>query len=43
MAANTCRRKLKAHNDVCIAVEWHPVEPSKVATAGWDGDIHFWD
>lgn len=36
-------KKLKAHNDVCIAVEWHPVEPSKVATCGWDGDIHFWD
>ncbi|KAL3882404.1 hypothetical protein ACJMK2_028747 [Sinanodonta woodiana] len=35
--------KFKAHDDVCIAVLWHPHETSKVATAGWDGVIKFWD
>merc|ERR1719323_589385 len=35
--------KWKAHDDVCIQVLWHPHEASKVATAGWDGVIKFWD
>ncbi|GAB1607600.1 pre-mRNA-processing factor 17-like [Argonauta hians] len=35
--------QFKAHNDVCIAALWHPHETSKVATAGWDGIIKFWD
>jgi len=35
--------KWKAHDDVCIQVLWHPHEASKVATAGWDGNIKFWD
>lgn len=35
--------KFKAHNDVCIGVLWHPHETSKVATAGWDGVIKYWD
>lgn len=35
--------KWKAHDDVCIQVLWHPHEASKVATAGWDSVIKFWD
>ncbi|XP_005105924.1 pre-mRNA-processing factor 17 [Aplysia californica] len=35
--------KFKAHDDVCIDVLWHPHETSKMATAGWDGVIKYWD
>ncbi|XP_076466522.1 pre-mRNA-processing factor 17-like [Babylonia areolata] len=35
--------KFKAHDDVCISVLWHPHETSKMATAGWDGVIKYWD
>jgi len=35
--------KWKAHDRVCIDVLWHPHETSKVATAGWDGLVRFWD
>ncbi|RZF39824.1 hypothetical protein LSTR_LSTR000472 [Laodelphax striatellus] len=36
-------KKWKAHDNVCIGVLWHPHEPSKVVTAGWDGLIKYWD
>ncbi|XP_065353514.1 pre-mRNA-processing factor 17 [Cloeon dipterum] len=36
-------KKWKAHDNVCIACLWHPHEPSKVVTAGWDGVIKYWD
>jgi len=35
--------KFKAHDQVCIQAIWHPHETSKIATAGWDGVIKFWD
>ena len=35
--------KWKAHDKCCISVLWHPHETSKVATAGWDGEIKYWD
>ncbi|XP_049869832.1 pre-mRNA-processing factor 17 [Pectinophora gossypiella] len=36
-------KKWKAHDGVCIAALWHPHEPSKVLTAGWDGLLKYWD
>eukprot|EP01006_Ploeotia_vitrea_P006092 TRINITY_DN12254_c0_g1_i1.p1 TRINITY_DN12254_c0_g1~~TRINITY_DN12254_c0_g1_i1.p1 ORF type:complete len:521 (-),score=54.83 TRINITY_DN12254_c0_g1_i1:154-1686(-) len=41
----TCKilKKFKAHDKVCIGCLWHPVEQSKIATAGWDHQIKFWD
>jgi len=36
-------KKIKAHDKVCIDAKWHPIEPSRVATASWDGTIKYWD
>ena len=37
-------RKLRAHNKgPCFGSIWHPIEPSCVATCGWDGLIKLWD
>jgi pre-mRNA-processing factor 17 len=33
----------KAHDQVCIGSLWHPHEPSKVVTCGWDNVIKMWD
>jgi len=35
--------KWRAHERTCNCVLWHPHETSKIATAGWDGNIKFWD
>ncbi|XP_034829962.1 pre-mRNA-processing factor 17 [Maniola hyperantus] len=36
-------KKWKAHDGVCITSLWHPHEPSRLLTAGWDGVIKYWD
>jgi len=36
-------RSFKAHDSVCSGLEWHPLEPSKFATCGWDGTVKLWD
>ena len=37
-------RRFRAHDSgPCINAEWHPLEPSWVATCGWDGMIKLWD
>ncbi|KAJ1560090.1 pre-mRNA-processing factor 17 [Cladochytrium tenue] len=37
----TCKvlKKLRCHDQVVMAAEWHPHETSKVATCSWDGTI----
>lgn len=34
--------KFQAHETVTIGSVWHPLEPSTVFTAGWDGLIKVW-
>lgn len=36
-------KQLKCHDQVLIAAEWLPKEPSKVVTCSWDGKIKLWD
>lgn len=37
-------RKFQAHdNGPCIGAVWHPLNPSWIATCGWDGLIKLWD
>lgn len=41
----TCKmwHKIKASDGAVTCVQWHPQESSKVATAGLDGSIKYWD
>lgn len=36
-------RTLDAHANVCIGVEWHPNDQTKVLTCGWEGLIKLWE
>lgn len=36
-------KTLKCHDKVLIGCEWHPIEPSRLVTASWDGTIKYWD
>lgn len=37
-------KKLRAHDKgPAMGVAWHPLEPSKVVSCGWDGLIKLWD
>eukprot|EP00771_Trimastix_marina_P001194 gnl/Trimastix_PCT/2248.p1 GENE.gnl/Trimastix_PCT/2248~~gnl/Trimastix_PCT/2248.p1 ORF type:complete len:706 (-),score=248.61 gnl/Trimastix_PCT/2248:172-2289(-) len=42
---NNCRfiKRLKCHDKVTVGCQWHPIEPSKMATCSWDGTIRYWD
>jgi len=35
-------RKIKAHDQVCIGVKWHPADVSRVASCSWDGTTKYW-
>ncbi|GAO16696.1 uncharacterized protein UV8b_07948 [Ustilaginoidea virens] len=41
----TCKmyHKLRAGSQAVTCVKWHPQETSKVASAGLDGEIRYWD
>ncbi len=38
----TLYAKLKCHEGVAISCQWNPIEPSQLATGGWDGAIKIW-
>src|SRR5690606_194449 len=35
--------KLKSHNATLSCSQWHPLESSKIVTAGYDNVINLWD
>lgn len=36
-------RAVQAHSAVCIGVDWHPTNPSLLASCSWDGTVKLWD
>ncbi|KPI90012.1 hypothetical protein ABL78_0872 [Leptomonas seymouri] len=41
-ATKKLEKSFKAHAQMLVAHLWHPIEPSKVVTAAWDGHINNW-
>ncbi|CDR97010.1 WD domain, G-beta repeat containing protein, putative [Babesia bigemina] len=41
----TCRNlvTLPGHKSVTMDCQWHPLQPSRLATCSWDGTIKLWD
>lgn len=41
----TCRNlcTLNGHKSVTMDCQWHPLQPSRLATCSWDGTIKLWD
>ena len=41
----TCKnvKTIDAHESVCIDLDFHPIESSKVVTCSWDSSIKLWD
>jgi len=41
----TCKiiKKIKAHAKTTIDVQWHPLNTSTLASAGWDNQLKLWD
>lgn len=35
-------KDFKAHGQMLVSHAWHPLEPSRVVTSGWDGTIKNW-
>lgn len=35
-------RRIKAHQQVTIGCDWHPLERSKAVTCSWDGLVKLW-
>ncbi len=42
-ATARCFKTIKAHDQVCMGVAWHPADASRVVTCSWDGAIKLWD
>ncbi|KAK7194538.1 WD domain, G-beta repeat [Novymonas esmeraldas] len=41
-ATKKMEKSFKAHAQMLVSHLWHPIEPTKVVTAAWDGHINSW-